>query len=156
MRRAVCSPGNIHVNAPGARHGGISCGLTLYIHCCSGEPDEIVSIDLIDFEPKRKTTFARRTGAGFRSGHSPSSSQFRLKRVTYIKLCCRLRVEAGRYLAIRRIAACGATSSLPDAPAEVGKLNGHRAFSLAAGSLGFDNSPAAHMWRTMIWPRNSL
>jgi HD domain len=23
-------------------------------------------------------------------------------------------------------------------------------------SLGFDNSPVAHMWRTMIWPRNSL
>jgi hypothetical protein len=22
--------------------------------------------------------------------------------------------------------------------------------------LGFDNSPVAHMWRTMIWPRNSL
>ena len=37
-------------NAPGARHGGISCDLTLYIHCCSGEPDEIVSIDLIDFD----------------------------------------------------------------------------------------------------------
>jgi hypothetical protein len=38
--------------SPGARHGGISCDLTLYIHCCSGEPDEIVSIDLIDFELK--------------------------------------------------------------------------------------------------------
>jgi len=25
--------------------------LTIFIHCCSGEPDEIVSIDLIDFEP---------------------------------------------------------------------------------------------------------
>jgi hypothetical protein len=24
------------------------------IHCCSGEPDEIVSIDLIDFEPKEQ------------------------------------------------------------------------------------------------------
>jgi AraC family transcriptional regulator len=22
--------------------------------------------------------------------------------------------------------------------------------------LGFDNSPVAHMWRTMIWPHNSL
>jgi len=41
-------------NAPGAIHGGISCDLTLYIHCCSGEPDEIVSIDLIDFEPKER------------------------------------------------------------------------------------------------------
>jgi len=28
--------------------------LTLYIHCCSGEPDDIVSIDLIDFEPKEQ------------------------------------------------------------------------------------------------------
>ena len=25
--------------------------LTLFIHCCSGEPDEILSIELIDFEP---------------------------------------------------------------------------------------------------------
>jgi len=40
-------------NAPGAIHGGISCDLTLFIHCCSGTPDEIVSIDLIDFEPGR-------------------------------------------------------------------------------------------------------
>jgi hypothetical protein len=39
-------------NAPGARHGGISCDPTLYIRCCSGEPDDIVSIELIDFEPK--------------------------------------------------------------------------------------------------------
>jgi len=23
-----------------------------YIHCCSGEPDDIVSLELIDFEPK--------------------------------------------------------------------------------------------------------
>jgi hypothetical protein len=41
-------------NAPGARHGGTSGDLTLYIHCCSGEPDEIVSIDLIDFDPKER------------------------------------------------------------------------------------------------------
>ena len=41
-------------NAPGAVHGGISCDLTLYIHCCSGKPDEIVSVDLIEFEPKER------------------------------------------------------------------------------------------------------
>jgi hypothetical protein len=52
--RVLAGPGTFMFNAPGARHGGISCGLTLYIHCCSGEPDEIVSIDLIDFEPKEK------------------------------------------------------------------------------------------------------
>jgi hypothetical protein len=49
--RIVAGPGTFIFNAPGARHGGISCDITLYIHCCSGEPDEIVSIDLIDFEP---------------------------------------------------------------------------------------------------------
>ena len=38
-------------NAPGAQNGGISTDLTLLIHCCSGEPDEIMSFDLIDFEP---------------------------------------------------------------------------------------------------------
>ena len=48
-RRAVHG-GGVH---PGAVHGGISCDLTLLIHCCSGEPDDIVSIDLIDFEPGR-------------------------------------------------------------------------------------------------------
>ena len=52
--RIVAGPGTFMFNAPGAIHGGISCGLTLYIHCCSGEPDEIVSIDLIDFEPKER------------------------------------------------------------------------------------------------------
>ena len=41
-------------NAPGAIHGGISCDLTLYIHCCSGEPDEIVSVGLIDFRPDER------------------------------------------------------------------------------------------------------
>jgi hypothetical protein len=36
----------------GSAAGRLFCNLTLFIHCCSGEPDEIVSIDLIDFEPK--------------------------------------------------------------------------------------------------------
>ena len=49
--RIVAGPGTVMFNALGAIHGGISCDLTLYIHCCRGEPDEIVSIDLIDFEP---------------------------------------------------------------------------------------------------------
>jgi hypothetical protein len=49
--RVTAGPGTFMFNAPGAVHGGISRDLTLYIHCCSGEPDEIVSIDLIDFEP---------------------------------------------------------------------------------------------------------
>ena len=39
--RIVAGPGTFMFNAPSAIHGGISCGLTLYIHCCSGEPDEI-------------------------------------------------------------------------------------------------------------------
>src|SRR5215472_2325607 len=50
--RILAGPGTFMFNAPGARHGGISHDLTLYIHCCSGEPDEIVSIELIDFEPQ--------------------------------------------------------------------------------------------------------
>ena len=50
----LAGPGTFMFNAPGARHGGISCNLTLYIHCCSGEPDEIVSIDLIDFVPREQ------------------------------------------------------------------------------------------------------
>jgi hypothetical protein len=41
-------------NAPGAVHGGISCDLTLFIHCCSGEPDELLTVELIDFEPKEQ------------------------------------------------------------------------------------------------------
>ena len=49
-------------NAPGARHGGICCDLTLHIHCCSGEPDEIVSADLIDFEPKEQPPSLARQG----------------------------------------------------------------------------------------------
>jgi hypothetical protein len=31
-----------------------------------------------------------------------------------------------------------------------------RRFRQPKEGLGFDNSPVAHMWRTMIWPRNSL
>lgn len=49
--RIVARPGSYMFNAPGVRHGGISVDLTILIHCCSGEPDEIVSIDLIDFQP---------------------------------------------------------------------------------------------------------
>jgi hypothetical protein len=26
----------------------------LFIHCCSGEPDELLSVSLIDFEPKER------------------------------------------------------------------------------------------------------
>jgi hypothetical protein len=50
--RIVARPGTFLFNAPGALHGGISRDLTLYVHCCSGEPDEIVSAQLIDFEPQ--------------------------------------------------------------------------------------------------------
>lgn len=49
--RIIARPGAYMFNAPGAQHGGISVNLTIFIHCCSGEPDEIVSIDLIDFVP---------------------------------------------------------------------------------------------------------
>ena len=52
--RVLAGPRTFMFNAPGAVHGGISCDLTLLIHCCSGEPDEIVSIDLIEFEPKEQ------------------------------------------------------------------------------------------------------
>jgi hypothetical protein len=31
-----------------------------------------------------------------------------------------------------------------------------RHFRQPKDGLGFDNSPVAHMWRTMISPRNSL
>ena len=31
-----------------------------------------------------------------------------------------------------------------------------RHFKQPEEGLGFDNSLVAHMWRTMIWPRNSL
>jgi hypothetical protein len=50
--RLIAGPGTFMFNAPGAIHGGISCHLSLYIHYCSGEPDDIVSLELIDFEPK--------------------------------------------------------------------------------------------------------
>lgn len=50
--RVIAGPGTFMFNAPGAVHGGISTDLTLYIHWCSGKPDEIVSQSLIDFEPK--------------------------------------------------------------------------------------------------------
>ena len=52
--RIVAGPGTFMFNAPGAVHGGISCDLTLLIHCCSGEPDELLSVSLIDFEPKER------------------------------------------------------------------------------------------------------
>lgn len=50
--RITARPGTFMFNAPGAVHGGISTDLTMLIHCCSGVSDEIVSIVLIDFEPK--------------------------------------------------------------------------------------------------------
>jgi hypothetical protein len=31
-----------------------------------------------------------------------------------------------------------------------------RNFRQPREGLGFDGSPAAHMWRTMIWPNNFL
>jgi hypothetical protein len=31
-----------------------------------------------------------------------------------------------------------------------------RAFRQPEEGLGFDNSPTAHMWRSMIWPHNFL
>jgi hypothetical protein len=31
-----------------------------------------------------------------------------------------------------------------------------RHFRQPAEGLGFDGSPVAHMWRTMIWPNNFL
>jgi hypothetical protein len=52
--RIVARPGTFMFNAPGSIHGGISRDLTLYIHCCSGKPDQIVSADLIDFEAKEQ------------------------------------------------------------------------------------------------------
>jgi hypothetical protein len=33
--RILAGPGTFMFNAPGARHGGISCDLTLYIHCAA-------------------------------------------------------------------------------------------------------------------------
>ena len=40
-------------------------------------------------------------------------------------------------------------------PAEFEDVVG-RHFRQPEEGLGFDNSPVAHMWRTMIWPRNFL
>jgi hypothetical protein len=40
-------------------------------------------------------------------------------------------------------------------PAEFDDVVG-RHFRQPEEGLGFDNSPVAHMWRTMIWPRNFL
>ena len=45
-RRSTAGPGTYMFNAPGAIHGGISCDLTLLIHCCSGQPDDIVGMIL--------------------------------------------------------------------------------------------------------------
>jgi hypothetical protein len=45
-------------------------------------------------------------------------------------------------------------TSAPD-PALFADLIG-RHFRQPAAGLGFDNSPTAHMWRTMIWPNNFL
>ncbi len=50
--RIVAGEGTFMYNAPGALHGGISTDLTLFVHWCSGKPDEIVSAKLIDFEPR--------------------------------------------------------------------------------------------------------
>lgn len=50
--RIIVGPGTFMFNAPGALHGGIQCDMLLLLHWCSGKPDEIVSRDLIDFEPK--------------------------------------------------------------------------------------------------------
>ena len=52
--RILAGPGSFMFNAPSARHGGISCDLNLYIHCCSGQADQLVSIDLIDFDTKER------------------------------------------------------------------------------------------------------
>ncbi|MGD9945300.1 MAG: hypothetical protein AB7L76_21185 [Burkholderiaceae bacterium] len=49
--RVVAPEGSFMYNAPGALHGGISTDLTLLLHWCSGKPDEIVSAEMIDFEP---------------------------------------------------------------------------------------------------------
>ncbi len=42
-----------------ARNRGICCDLTLYIHCCSGEPDEIVAAHLIAFQLTENPRFLR-------------------------------------------------------------------------------------------------
>lgn len=50
--RPVVGPGSFMFNAPGAIHGGIQRDMTLLVHWCSGKRDEIISRELIDFEPK--------------------------------------------------------------------------------------------------------
>jgi hypothetical protein len=49
--RVIVGPGTFMFNAPGAIHGGIQRDMLLMLHWCSGKPDEIVSRQLIDFEP---------------------------------------------------------------------------------------------------------
>jgi hypothetical protein len=58
--RVIAGPGTHMFNASGAVHGGIRCDLTFFIHRCSGEPDEIVAGDLIDFTPGRQMECATR------------------------------------------------------------------------------------------------
>jgi len=48
--RVAVPEGAFMYNAPGAVHGGISTDMTLLLHWCSGKPDEIISVELIDFE----------------------------------------------------------------------------------------------------------
>ncbi|MGE4337087.1 MAG: hypothetical protein AB7E55_14070 [Pigmentiphaga sp.] len=48
--RVAVPEGTFMYNAPGAVHGGISTDMTLLLHWCSGKPDEIISVELIDFE----------------------------------------------------------------------------------------------------------
>lgn len=52
--RVTAAAGTFMFNAPGAIHGGISRELTLFIHCASGQPDELLSVELIDFEPSEE------------------------------------------------------------------------------------------------------
>ena len=62
--RILAGPGTFMFNAPGARHGGISRDLTPYIHCCSSEPDEIISIELIDLRAEDDGVRIRRARHG--------------------------------------------------------------------------------------------
>lgn len=50
----VAGPGTYMFNSPGALHGGIQRNMSLFIHWCSGKPDDIISRELIDFEPKEE------------------------------------------------------------------------------------------------------
>ncbi len=50
-RGRITTPESAYMyNSPGALHGGISTDMTLFLHWCSGKPDEIVSVELIDFD----------------------------------------------------------------------------------------------------------